>query len=141
MVLSETLINVKTQFTLAKTDLFTERRQLLSALCSSGYSSPWHLVTYLAHWCARTCTPPGSTRRVEPAGGSCGFAAVWITLLTTFAVSWVPSEPPCTAAFDLLKHRPNMGRERDTLVLVLHSWFCTQCPERQEGIRELRISF
>lgn len=81
-VLSETLINVKTQFTWAKTDLFTEWRQFLSALCSPGYSSPWHLVTYLAHWCARTHTPLASPCRVQPAGGSCGFVVMLITLLT-----------------------------------------------------------
>lgn len=81
-VLSETLINVKTQFSWAKTDLFTEWRQFLSALCSPGYSSPWHLVTYLAHWCARTHMPLASPCRVQPAGGSCGFVVMLITLLT-----------------------------------------------------------
>lgn len=65
-VLSETLINVKTQFAWVQTDLFTEWRQFLSALCSSGYSSPWRLVTYLAHWCARTHTSLDSTQRVQP---------------------------------------------------------------------------
>lgn len=114
--MSETLINVKTQFTRAKTDLFTEWRQFPSALCSSGYSSPWHLVTYLADGCTHTRTPQDSTRGAEPAGAARGFVLVLITLLTTFNSFLGAFRTPLRSSVQFAKasSENGEGRERET---------------------------
>lgn len=142
-MLSETLINVKTQFARAKTDLFTQPRQFPSALCSSGYSSPWHLVTYLADGCAHTRTARDSTRGAEPAGAARGFVAVLITLLTTFNHFLGAFRPPRRSNVQFAKASSENGEEgeRHTVVWILHFRFCAQCPEHQHGLREVGITF